>query len=92
MPKQGKAIAPGSGERESWRTSSCPARLLEALRRLNPTVPGEYLKQAAAEIIRTTSHDAMTENQRTHVFLAEGFRGIAWIDHEGVEHNPTIRV
>ncbi|MDN5796947.1 MAG: type I restriction endonuclease subunit R [Intrasporangium sp.] len=92
VPKQGKEIAPGSGERESWDELVLPSRLLEALQRLNPSVPVQYLKQAAAEVTRPSSADAITENRRTHVFMTEGYRGISWIDHEGVEHNPTIRL
>lgn len=92
VTKVGKEIAPGSGERESWDELVLPSRLLNALRRLNPTVPPEYLKQAAAEILRPTSNDALTENHRSHGFMVEGYRGITWVDHEGSEHNPTIRL
>ncbi|EWT03347.1 DEAD/DEAH box helicase [Intrasporangium oryzae NRRL B-24470] len=92
VPKQGKDFAPGSGERESWDDLVLPSRVLEALRRLNPTVPPEYLKQAAAEIFRPSSNDALTENHRAHGFMVEGYRGISWVDHEGAEHNPTIRL
>ncbi len=92
VPKQGKAVAPGSGERESWDELVLPSRLLEALQRLNPAVPVQYLKQALAEVMRPSSADAITENRRAHVFMTEGYRGISWIDHEGVEHNPTIRL
>ena len=91
-PKQGKDFAPGSGERESWDELVLPTRLLDALQRLNTAVPIQYLKQAATEIVRPSSGDAITENRRTHVFLTEGYRGISWIDHEGVENNPTIRL
>ena len=72
IPMQGREIAPGTGERESWQDIVLPARLLDALRRCNPSVPVEYLKQAAHEITRTVSNDALTENRRTHVFLTEG--------------------
>ena len=92
VPKYGKEIAPGSHERESWDEIVLPSRLLDALRRLNPTVPPEYLKQAAAEILRPSSKDALTENHRAHGFMVEGYRGISWVDHEGVEQNPTIRL
>lgn len=91
-PLRGKAIAPGSGERESWDELALPVRFLEALRRLNPSVPPEHLKQAAAEILRPTSGDAITENHRIHGFLVEGYRGISWIDHDGLEQHPTIRI
>ena len=92
QPLTGKQIAPGSGERESWSELVLPARLAAALQRLNPAVPAAYLKQAASEILRPTSADAITENRRTHEFLTQGYRGITWTDHEGVEHNPTIRL
>ncbi|MBK8468228.1 MAG: type I restriction endonuclease subunit R [Actinomycetales bacterium] len=91
-PLEGKTIAPGSGERESWDDLVIPSRLLAKLRELNPTVPREYLTQAAAEILRPTSADALTENYRTHRFMVEGFRGISWVDSDGTEHNPTIRL
>lgn len=91
-PVDGKLIAPGSGERESWDELVIPSRLLAKLRELNPLVPPEYLKQAAADIVRPTSGDAMTENHRAHGFMVDGYRGIAWIDSDGTEHNPTIRL
>ena len=91
-PVEGKAIAPGSGERESWDELVMPSRLLAKLHDLNPLVLPEHLKQAAADIVRPTSGDAMTENHRTHGFMVEGYRGISWIDSDGTEHNPTIRL
>ena len=46
VPVTGEAIAPGSGERETWEDLAIPGRLLDALRRLNPGVPNEQLVQA----------------------------------------------
>ena len=91
-PVEGKTIAPGSGERESWDELVIPSRLLAKLRDLNPLVPPEYLKQAAVDIVRPTSGDAMTENHRAHSFMVEGYRGISWIDIDGAEQNPTVRL
>lgn len=91
-PLSGKAIVPGSGEREAWDDLVIPSRLQAALRKLNPTVPPDYLKQAAADILTPTSGDAITENYRTHRFMTEGYRGISWTDPDGTEHNPTIRL
>ncbi|MDN5746257.1 MAG: HsdR family type I site-specific deoxyribonuclease, partial [Nocardioidaceae bacterium] len=91
-PIRGKEMAPGSGERESWDELAVPSRLLDALRRLNPRVPAEYLKQAAAEILRPTSTDAITENYRIHQFLVDGYRGLSWIDPDGTEQHPTVRL
>jgi len=91
-PVAGADIAPGSGERESWDELVIPARLRAALRDLNPTVPREYLEQALAAILAPTSQDAITENHRLHTFLTEGYRGITYIDADGQEQTPTIRL
>jgi type I restriction enzyme, R subunit len=58
----------------------------------NPAVPAEYLSQAKAEILTSTSVDAMTENHRVHNCLVDGFRGISYIDPSGAEVTPTIRL
>src|SRR5699024_1779118 len=92
FPLRGKEVAPGSGERESWTDLVLPDRLLDGLQRLNPQVPVPHLREAAADILRITSTDAITENHRCHRFLTQGYRGISWIDHDGIEHNPTIRI
>lgn len=91
-PVHGSTLAPGSGERESWDELVIPSRLRAALRDLNPSVPREYLDQALAAILAPTSQDAITENHRLHTFLTEGFRGITYIDADGAEQTPTIRL
>ncbi|MGH3765386.1 MAG: type I restriction endonuclease subunit R [Pseudonocardiaceae bacterium] len=91
-PVHGSAVAPGSGERQSWDELVIPSRLLEALRTLNPAVPVQYLQQAIAEITSPKSHDAITENHRLHNYLVDGFRGITYIDADGAEVTPTIRL
>lgn len=92
IPIAGKDLAPGvEGGRESWDDIVLPARALTALRKLNPTVPGEYLVQAVAEVRAPKSQDALAENFRIHQILVDGYRGITYIDSEGVEQNPTIR-
>ncbi len=92
QPKAGIEIAPGSGERESWEDPVIPSRMLAAMRRLNPQVPGDYLQQALAELLSPKSQDGITENQRLHTALVDGYRGISYIDPDGVEQNPTIRL
>ena len=37
---EGKTIAPGSGERESWRELIIPGRLRAAIGRINPEIAG----------------------------------------------------
>ena len=89
----GHQIAPGvEGGRTSWGDVVLRGRLLAAMRRLNPAVPGEYLEQALAEIMAPTSQDAITENFRLHQFLVLGYRGISYVDADGIEQNPTIRL
>ncbi|HYP61172.1 MAG TPA: hypothetical protein VEQ36_12150 [Thermomicrobiales bacterium] len=66
--------------------------MLAAMRTLNPQVPEQYLQQALAEITTPRSNDAITENYRLHKAIVEGFRGITFIDPDGVEQTPTIRL
>lgn len=91
-PIQGSKIAPGTGERTSWGDPVIPGRLLAAMQRLNPEVPTEYLRQAHADILSPKSQDALTENQRIHAFLVDGYRGLSYVDTDGTEQTPTIRL
>jgi len=102
-PLPGAAIAPGASavvgrgsepeaQRPGWDEVLIPSRLRAALRRLNPDVPREYLDQALATIASPTSQDAITENKRIHDYLVGGFRGISYIDDDGRERTPTIRL
>src|SRR5699024_4683023 len=87
----GAQIAPGTGERGSWDELIIRPRLLSALRRLNPDVPGQYLQQALAEIVAPTSQDAIAENHRIHRMMTDGYR-MTYLDADGQEHTPTIRI
>ncbi|MHA3725046.1 type I restriction endonuclease subunit R [Leucobacter sp. HY1910] len=87
----GSDIAPGTGERESWGELLIKPRLVEALRRLNPGVPAEYLLQAASEIATPSSQDAITENHRVHEWLVKGYQ-LSYLDADGVEQNPTLQL
>ncbi|OBA86067.1 DEAD/DEAH box helicase [Mycolicibacterium mucogenicum] len=89
----GTQIAPGTDEgRDSWADIVLPDRMLAKMRQLNPGVPAEYLDQARAAIIQPQSQDAIAENYRLHAYLVEGYRGISYIDSDGIEQNPTIRL
>lgn len=88
----GMGIAPGSGERTTWDDPVIPSRLMSALARLNPGVPTEYLQQAMADILAPKSQDAITENFRFHRWLVNGYRGVSYLDADGREQNPTIRL
>ncbi len=91
QPKRGEEIAPGSGERETWDELLIRPRLLDAMRRLNPDVPVNFLQQAVAEIASPKSLDAITENHRIHEYLVGGYP-ISYIDSDGIEQNPRIRL
>ncbi len=91
-PVDGQEIAPGSGERQGWDDLVLKPRLLDALRRFNPDVPGVYLQQALAEIIEPRSDDPISENHRVHDWLVGGFRAITYTDDDGQEQTPTIRL
>lgn len=92
-PLHGFQIAPGADDgRASWDDIVLPGRLIRTMRRLNPLVPGGYLEQAAAEILTPTSQDAIAENFRIHEILVNGYRGISYVDSDGSEQNPTIRI
>ena len=89
----GSQVAPGTENgRMSWDDLVLRGRMLDAMRRLNPLIPGEYLEQALAEIVAPTSQDAMAENYRLHEALVRGYRGISYIDSDGIEQTPTIRL
>ncbi|WP_109508660.1 type I restriction endonuclease subunit R [Nocardioides speluncae] len=89
----GAEIAPGTDDgRASWADLVMPPRLLEAMRQLNPSVPGEYLQQALAEILAPKSQDPSAEDHRIHDVLVGGYRGITYLDADGIEHTPTIRI
>ena len=90
-PLRGEQIAPGTGERDTWDEVLIRPRLLDALRRLNPTVPALYLQQAVAEIAAPKSQDAITENNRIHEYLVSGYP-LSYIDADGEEQNPRLRL
>ena len=93
QPTHGSEIAPGTEDgRTSWDDIVLPGRLLTKMRELNPGVPHEYLVQARAAILAPESGDPLAENRRLHEILVKGFRGISYVDHEGLEQTPTIRL
>ena len=88
----GAQVAPGAElGRSSWDDIVLRERALAALRRLNPLVPEGYLEQALAEVLSPASQDPIAENFRLHEVLVHGYRGITYVDPDGVEQNPTIR-
>lgn len=91
-PVAGRDVAPGTENgREAWDDIVLPGRTLAALRRLNPDVPVEYLVQALAEVRSPKSQEPLAENFRLHQILVDGYRGISYVDSDGIEQSPTIR-
>ncbi|MGA4670612.1 type I restriction endonuclease subunit R [Propionibacteriaceae bacterium Y1923] len=66
--------------------------LLQALRRLNPSVPDQHLLQAKADLLQPRSQEPMAENKAFHDHLTGGFRGITYTDSSGLEQTPTLRL
>jgi type I restriction enzyme R subunit len=91
-PVEGKRIAPGSGERESWAELIIPHRLRAAVARINPRLPAAAVEEAAGLVLTPASRDALTENHRIHEYLTRGIRSVVYADEFGAEHNPTIRL
>lgn len=79
-------------ERASASDLVLTERVHAAVQRLNPAVPALYLRQAVTEILTPASQDAISENRRMHEFLVHGYRGVTYVDNDGVEQNPTIRL
>lgn len=88
----GHDIAPGGEERQGWADLHVPSRMFTALRRLNPDVPTIYLQQTLVEVCAPRSSDAITENHRAHEWLTRGYRGTTYVDDDGQEVTPTIRL
>jgi type I restriction enzyme R subunit len=91
-PVEGKRIAPGSGERESWAELIIPNRLRAAIARINPRLPASAVEEAASVVLTPRSRDALGENHRVHEYLTRGIRSVVYIDDFGAEQNPTIRL
>jgi type I restriction enzyme R subunit len=90
VPMEGKRIAPGSGERESWAELIIPRRLSEAIARISPDLPDSAVADAVSIVTSPRSRDPLAENHRVHELLTRGIRAVAYTDSFGAEHNPTI--
>ncbi len=91
-PVEGKKIAPGSGERESWAELIIPHRLRSAIERINPELPTSAVDEAVGVVLTPKSLDTRSENRQVHEYLTKGIRSVVFTDEHGVEHNPTIRL
>ena len=92
-PQPGQEIAPGTtASASSWEDLLLPVPLLAALQRLNPIVPARTCSRRWPRSSRRKSQDAIAENYRHARILVDGYRGISYIDSDGIEQNPTIRL
>ncbi|HEY7223719.1 MAG TPA: type I restriction endonuclease subunit R [Micromonosporaceae bacterium] len=92
MPKEGRALGPGSGERPSWSEPILVARLRAAIARINPQLPPSAVDDAVSEVTSAKSRDAITENKRVHDLMTQGVRAVSYTDEHGARHNPTVWV
>lgn len=72
----GSVIAPDgeAPERERWDEVILSGRLMQALRRINPTLPGAVLQSACKEVARLNSPDLLAGNEAFHRLLTEGVK------------------
>jgi type I restriction enzyme R subunit len=90
FPVNGKQIAKGSGERESWDELIISGRLRDAVARINPKLPPSAVDDVVTTVMTATSRDALTENHRMHEYLTKGIRSVVYTDEYGAEQNPTV--
>lgn len=90
FPVNGKQIAKGSGERESWDELLIPRRLRDAIVRINPKLPPSAVDEVMTIVMTAASRDALAENHRIHEYLTRGIRSVVYTDEYGAEQNPTV--
>ncbi|GAA0360162.1 type I restriction endonuclease subunit R [Actinoallomurus spadix] len=91
-PREGKHIAKGSGERESWSELIIPGRLRESIVKINPELPTASVDEVMDLVMSPKSQDVRSENFRIHEYLTRGIRGISFTDEYGAEQHPTIHL
>ncbi len=69
-----EALAPtlSHGERTSYSEVVLVGRLREALRRLNPTIPGDARLEALRKVLRVATPSLVQTNRAFHRLLREG--------------------
>ena len=70
----GPDIAPGEmfAERTMYSDVVLAGRLREALKRINPKVPGEAIEEAIRKVLHSDSPNLVASNRRFHQFLTDG--------------------
>jgi type I restriction enzyme R subunit len=89
----GASVAPGARagrvERERWDDLVLADRLRDAIRRINPGLPEDTVKNVVTQVRRPESGASLFENFRVHRLLTEGIHA-SYTDSAGNEHNPTV--
>jgi type I restriction enzyme, R subunit len=67
-----EALAPVNGERESYGEVVLVGRFREAIRRLNPAIPGEALEDALRKVLRVGTPALTQTNRAFHRMLRDG--------------------
>ena len=88
-PVHGNAIAPGSAElgRAGHPGPSAGGNAGAEPDCAHAVPPAGARRDHFPEV-----QDAITENHRLHGYLVDGFRGVSYIDADGAEVTPTIRL
>lgn len=89
-PTAGTSLTAKNNGRESLEDLVIPELLRASIKRLNPQLPVSAVEKVVALIRDPRSQDLTAENARIHGFIANGIRGVTYLDELGVEHSPTI--
>jgi type I restriction enzyme R subunit len=89
----GPSIAPGEprAERASYAQVVLEARLREALRRLNPSVPAEAIEEAFRKLTRISSPQPIDANHELHYYLVNGV-SVEYLRADGSIGYDPVRV
>jgi type I restriction enzyme R subunit len=88
-PREGKAIAPGSGHRKDWDDLILHDELQAAIERLNPELPATAVHEALRIATDPASTEPYPENKQAHANLTAGMR-FTYTDDFGAEQSPTV--
>ena len=91
-PVSGKDIAPGTTTAASRGTTSSCRPHARGAAAAQPRRARRVPRPGARRDAAPKSQDAIAENYRLHQILVDGYRGISYIDSDGIEQNPTIRL